>query len=972
MNRRSWMFASVAIGATFSLVAPARAQDAQANAAPAAQAAPSEEGQTEIYVTGSRVQRDGFQAPTPTTVLTAEALQNRGLTNVGDMVNEIPSFRPSQTNQTNTQSSSAAASTFADLRGLGNIRTLTLVNGRRHVPTSATGQVDLNLIPGVLIDRIDVVTGGASAAYGSDAISGVVNVVLNTRLNGFRGDLSLGIAEEGDNFERRISLAWGTEFADGRGHFVIGGEYVKSDGIDSFEDRDWAADYQEVVSFPNNRPAGTPSRIYASGVRFINSLVGGVILGNNADTTPGNGADVLRGIYFPSPGVVGTFTYGQEAGGSSYNFSSSQGVAPRLGHTLVLPIDRRSAVAHLDYELSDSISFFAEANYARSGSDFSGPIPRDTATTGANAIIIRRDNAFLPTQIAAIMDANGITSFPLGRANPDISPTRSINYNTTVRFAAGLNGNLGGGWSWDVYGQYGENQFDSQIRGIRIQQNFLYAYDAIVVGGQIVCRDVSARAAGCVPLNLFGQGAASPAALAYTNGTQIQTINISQTVVAGNIRGEPFSTWAGPVSLAAGVEYRRDTAESVVDSIAARRGYNFSNPAPYSGRFEVKEGYAEIVVPLARDTPFLHSLELNGAIRYTDYSSSGGVTTWKIGGTWEPVDGLRFRGTRSRDIRAPNSAELFSRITTNATLRNPFNGISRSYTVITEPSPALQPEEADTLTVGAVVSPRFLPGFSASVDYYKIDIGGAIASYPAQQILDNCFAETQAGGPGTFCAMASLSGSGAATEINSVSVRLLNLASLKTEGVDFEMAYRFNALGGRINTRFYGTYVAHLISDDGLGVPVTYNGAGIIQTRGSVIDRAGQVGGFTSGLNTGATSLPHWQLNASVNYETERWSTTLTARWIEGGIVDATLVQPGDDDYNPASPISVGDMNVSSRFYLHWAGSFNIIRDGQRRVQVYALVNNLLNTTPPFPNTSVAGFYDRVGRAYKLGVRFQF
>lgn len=386
----------------------------------------------------------------------------------------------------------------------------------------------------------------------------------------------------------------------------------------------------------------------------------------------------------------------------------------------------------------------------------------------------------------------------------------------------------------------------------------------------------------------------------------------------------------------------------------------------------MKEGYAEIVVPLARDVPFLHSLELNGAIRYTDYSSSGGVTTWKIGGTWEPVDGLRFRATRSRDIRAPNSAELFSRITTNATLRNPFNGISRSYTVVTEPSPTLQPEEADTLTVGAVFSPHFLPGFSASVDYYNIDIGGAIASYPAQQILDNCFAETQAGAPGTFCAMASLSGSGAGTEINSVSVRLLNLASLKTEGVDFEMAYRFDALGGRVNTRFYGTYVAHLISDDGLGVPVTYNGAGIIQTRGSVIDRAGQVGGFTSGLNTGATSLPHWQLNLSVNYETERFSSTLTGRWIDGGIVDATLVQPGDPDYNAASPISVADMNVSSRFYLHWAGSYNIIRDGQRRVQVYALVNNLLNTNPPFPNTAVAGFYDRVGRAYKLGVRFQF
>jgi outer membrane receptor protein involved in Fe transport len=421
-----------------------------------------------------------------------------------------------------------------------------------------------------------------------------------------------------------------------------------------------------------------------------------------------------------------------------------------------------------------------------------------------------------------------------------------------------------------------------------------------------------------------------------------------------------------------GAEYRRDTALNVVDSIAAARGFNFSNPAPYQGSFTVKEGYAEVVVPLARDIPFLQSLELNGAVRYTDYSASGGVTTWKLGATWEPFDGLRFRGTRSRDIRAPNSSELFSRTTAQTTVRNPFNGVTRGYSVIFEPSPALRPEEADTLTLGAVFTPRFIPGLSLSVDYYDIKIGGAIASFPAQQIIDNCFAEVQAGKPGSFCASTSLSGTGAGTEINSITVQLLNLASLRTRGVDFELAHRFDLGSGRVTSRVYGTYVADLISDDGLGIAPTFNAAGIIQTRGSVIDRAGQVGGFTAGLNTGATSVPHWQVNGSIGYDTDRWSTTFTGRWIDGGIVDATLVQPGDANYSPLSPISVGPMNVASRFYLNWSGSVNILQKGSNRAQLYAVVNNVLNTEPPFPYSVLAGFYDRIGRSYKVGIRFAF
>jgi hypothetical protein len=170
----------------------------------------------------------------------------------------------------------------------------------------------------------------------------------------------------------------------------------------------------------------------------------------------------------------------------------------------------------------------------------------------------------------------------------------------------------------------------------------------------------------------------------------------------------------------------------------------------------------------------------------------------------------------------------------------------------------------------------------------------------------------------------------------------------------------------------FGTYVAHLITDDGLGTPITYNAAGVIQTRGSLIERAGQVGGFTSGLNTGATSVPHWQLNGSFTFEQPKWSMTLIGRWIEGGIVDATLIQPGDKDYNAASPISVGDMNVASRFYLNWSGTVTVIETDKRKLQFYALVNNVFDKEPPFPNTQVAGFYDRIGRSYKVGFRFTY
>jgi len=957
MNIRMRLLASAAVGGALFASPSAWAQD-QSAGGQAADPAPAQRAQQEIIVTGSRVARSGFQAPTPTTIVGAETIEQRGAVNIGDFLNEIPSFRPSQTNQTNTQSSSASGATFADLRGLGNIRTLTLVDGRRHVPTSALGQVDLNLIPTVLIDRVEVVTGGASAQYGSDAISGVVNVIINRNLQGFRGDVSSGISQQGDNFERRLALGFGTEFSEGRGRIVIGGEYVKSDGVDGFHSRAWGRENHEVIGLPASRAAGMPSRIYVGGVQFMNSLPGGVILGNNADTNPANGADVLRGIMFLPNGGVGNFSYGNEVGGSSYDFSTDVGYGPRTGHALVLPIDRHVVMAALDYEMSDSISMFVEGSYGRSGSDFSGPIPRDTATAGGRMVSIRVDNAYLPDSVRDVMIANNITSFALGRGNEDWNSTRSVNFNTTHRIVGGLRGSLGNGWSWDAYYQYGQNVFDSQIVNNRIQQNFLYAVDAIELdSGDIVCRNTTARAAGCVPINLLGVGSVTPEAIEYVNGTQFQKITISQQVAAANLRGDLFSTWAGPVSFAVGGEYRKDTSRGESDAIAAQGGFNFSNPAPFEGSFDTKEGYAEILVPLAADAPFFKSLELNGAVRYTDYSSSGGVTTWKVGGTWEPFDGIRFRATRSRDIRAPNSAELFSLTSTLSTLTNRFSptGQTRSYPVIFQPSTTLAPEEADTMTLGVVVTPSFLPGLSLSADYYDIDIQGAISAYAPQFIIDNC-----SSGNDFFCQFVELSGSGNNVDIQQVTVETRNIAGIRTKGIDFEAAYRFGVGSGNLTLRGYGTWVMDLIHDDGLGLP------------NSAIDRAGQNGGFTSGLNSGATSAPTLTLNGNMMYDIGPASFTAQGRWISSGKIDASLIGPDDPAYDPGLANSVNTNTVAARFYLNLGASVNIIDDGMRKLQFYTVVNNVLDQDPPFPNTAVAGLYDRIGRFYRVGLRFAY
>jgi len=958
MVRRDHFLCTAALSALMCVAAGAANAQTASGAAEPSRTVPQVD---DIVVTGTRVVRTGFDAPTPTTVLSSEELEQRGSAQIGEFLTEAPAFRATQTPQSNPQSARGAGQYFADLRGLGSIRTLVLVDGRRFVPSSPEGQVDLNLIPSVLVSRVDVVTGGASAQWGSDAVAGVVNVILNSTLDGFKGDFSYGQSTYGDNEESRASVAWGSDFAAGRGHVVVGGEYVKGEGVDSHYDRPFGRDLQEQVSYAGARLANQPSRFFAHGVQPLIFTDGGVIIGPN--TAAGQ---PLRGIQFGPGGAVLPFAYGNAIGTSAIDFSGGQpGLSVRSGHTLSLPVERSIAMVHADFEVNDSITLFAEASYAKAGSDFHTAFARDST---ANALLIQRDNAYLPAAVRNIMTASNIASFSLGRQHKDFGEVSASNFNTTTRFAVGASGKFGDGWTWDAYYQYGENEYRSTLDRLKINANLVFATDAVLLNGAIVCRNATARAAGCVPINLFGEGSPSQEAINYVTGTATYDVDTSQEVMAANIQGTPFSTWAGPVSFAAGVERRVEEAESRVDPISQASGFSYGNPKNFTGSYDVAEGYVEIVAPLLTDAPFAKSIEFNGAYRYADYSTSGGISTWKAGLTWQVNDMLTFRATRSRDIRAPNNSDLFAQTSSQATLRNPFSGATTQMSVVSGGNAALVPEAADTLTLGVVLSPSIVPGLRLSLDYFDIDIADAISSYAAQNVLDSCQAEINAGAAGFFCSFVNRTGTGATTVINSIRTPLLNIAGFRARGYDFEAGYRFDLAGGSINARLFGTYTQDLIANDGLGVRRTYNAAGVIQTVGSVVNRAGQVGGFTSSSITGATSQPHLILNGSVTYSRENWSVTIQERYVGGGLIDASLVGPDDSDYNAASPISIGDNIVKSRLYTNIAGNYQV----NDQVEVYGVVNNVMNEAPPFAYTSYVGFFDKIGRTYKVGMRVAF
>ncbi|WP_129778602.1 TonB-dependent receptor domain-containing protein [Peristeroidobacter soli] len=894
---------------------------AQTSDAPAEPGAPEIE---EIVVTGSLLQRNGFDAPTPVTVLGADDLARVAAPNIADAINQMPALRPSLTPASTTNAAGLAGQSFLDLRGLGYQRTQVLVDGRRYVPTVAAGGVSISSIPQALIRSVDIVTGGASATYGSDAVAGVVNLRIDDKFEGLRGTLQGGLTNHDDYGNYLVSPAYGRSFSGGRGHVVMGVEFSENVGIDRVGDRDWGARNYQLI----NNPAYTatnaePRLILTDNVIYSNVSYGGVI----------NSPGPLHGYQFAADGTPVPFQYGDLVSASTMR--GGDGALTTADGILVAPVERHSAFGRVTYDLTDHVAMFAEAAYNQTKSDFLG-------LASVDQITIHADNAYLPASVRDMM-GNTIPSFVMGKSINDNSRIQNHSDVQTYQVTSGLNGEFGEGWSWDVFYSYGRTDNRLDFSNARISSRFLLAADAVVdpATNAIVCRStLTDPANGCVPVNLFGIGRASPEALAWVNGSGFNRTELTRHETAGTLRGMPFSLPAGSVSVAVGAEYRRQAVDVTSDPLAATARFRGNSLVPYSGEVEVKEAFGEALVPLLSNARWAKKLSVNVAARVTDYSTSGTVTTWKGGADDAINDTVRLRVTRSRDIRAPSLSELFAAGSISNLIINNDPATNQTYLVATASTgnPDLEPEEADTLTAGLVLTPQFAPGFVFSVDYYDIDLENAIISLTPQAILDQCARNNQ-----QACSLITRGAGGLVTTIANVPV---NLQSVRERGVDFDLSYGLPVGPGDLSLRALVNYVDTLTLQNGPTVTVL---------DGSVDQPAiAAVGG-----------TPHVRFNVAADYKTDAYRVSLTARYVGGGEINTAYT---------AKDINI--RSISGRLYFDFSGELPLGRSMDDKSSLFVGVQNLLDKDPPI--TGVGGYgttrslYDVIGRVYSAGLRFNF
>lgn len=941
---------------TFAMLAePAAAQTSPvASSAKQAVDEPAAKGASDgadIVVTGSRAIRNGFAAPTPVTVLSADVLRARADINIADAINQLPQTANSvtQTSQPTAVSGGALGVNQVSLRGLGPTRTLILLDGRRVINSSVTTALaapDINHIPNALVTRVDVVTGGASAAYGSDALSGVVNFVLDHNFTGIKGEVTGGGTTYGDNLAYLASLTAGTAFgADGRGHITVSGEIAFNDGING-NPRPWERNQGGIVV--------NPARTATNGLPFY--LVTGQIGVNNA--TPGGvitSPAALRGVIFGPNGTPGVYDFGTVTANNAQIGGDWQTSRLDTGYDLVAQDARHVLFGRLSYEIAPAFNLFVEYQYARS---------RDTGTVNpfrrsAN-VTIQRDNAFLPQSIRDRMTAAGITSFTLGTTNGDIGRGEVRNTRELNRWTVGVDGNFGIGasrWRWDASYQRSRNEVDSNLFGTAIDvPRYNASVDAVInpATGGTVCRSTLTNPTnGCVPYNALGVGVNGATALNYIRQNSNRHDVMKQDVAAANLSGSPFSTWAGPVSVAVGIEHRRERVSGVVTGNVY---------LPTIGGYHVTEEYFETVVPLARDASWARSLDFNGAIRFTDYSTSGNVTTWKLGAVYEPVPDIRFRATRSRDIRAPNIGELFAlgQIASGANIVDPFNGnvVYTSVNALRRGNPLLKPEVASTLGLGVVLTPSFIPRLQASVDFYKINIAGAVKIPNEQVVLNLCFANPSS----PTCAFIQRVGNVTTGAITQIATPPANVLSQDAKGIDIELSYRLPMRrSGALTFNAAGNYVISLRNADTTGVS---QGAGV-------------VGNFGGILNSGPFA-PRFRSTVRVGYEDPRWNATVAWRFVSANKTNRSLIECAAS-CPTGNVLTISDNTVSSSSLFDVGVSYKpFIRN---TTAVFVAVDNIFNQPPPFVpgQVDIAYFtgqytigYDRIGRTVRAGVRFRF
>ena len=1000
------------IALAFLPAAPTLAQEANSTGEGAAQ-----QQEDSIIVTGSRIRSDGMQAPVPVTVVAADEIETLSPGALISGISQLPQFYGNQTpNSGNFFVRSGYGS--LNLRGLGVNRTLTLLNGRRVPSTSAFGGVDINLFPEAMIQSVETTTGGASAAYGSDAVAGVVNFTLDTNYTGLEISAQGGLTDRGDGENYEISAAFGTEWGGGRGHFLVSGEYYNQEGIFSYTGRDW---YQAWGTFGSGSEADP--------YRFVPDTVSANASFDGRISAPGT---ALHGLAFDRNGNVSPYQPGSE---SQFPFGipparTAGGGNDDLGSevaSLYPDLDRYSLFTYADYELSDDFKVFAQYLHGKT-SIWQYNTPRASFGGTPTALTIFQDNAFLPASVRQTMIDNDIASFTLRRMG-SLEDIGTMYLDDTTKQHIGVAGfeydlDTGGfldGWQVDGFYQYGRSRRNWKQFGLRVDRIFA-AVDAVDDGtGNIVCRVSLFGNAfpGCEPINLFGRGNASDAAIdyvtgqeageqittdvyfaddgfasgrsySYTSSAEKATITTFQQHFAElSAAGDIIDLWAGPLAGAVGGSYRRDEILQLVQDVTNPTanhdsahpvlcsgeapglrgvsvpdclntvGQQYSKVSNIKGAATVWEAFGEALLPLVDTDGF--SAAVNGAVRWADYSGSGSIWAYKGGVETEIADTVRIRGTYSRDVRAANLSERFDKTGGSATITDPRDiGTAAEGTVYTVTrfsggNPAVRPEKADTLTVGVVFQPSFIDGLSMSLDYYDIGIKGAISQVGNQEVVNRCFLQNVQ----EFCDLITL---GANDDIVLVGDVFVNVAKADVRGIDFESSFNtsVNLFGGdeSIGARFFASWLLER-SDTNF--------------NGTKTDLTGQTGA-TQGSGV---YFPYADFKAtgSLTYRNGGLSALVQARHTGSGLQDAcgvpdrcpTLVYIED---NKVDAVTYIDLRIGYEFDL-----------GGREVEVFGNVTNLGNEGPPItPSYSAflgystqqnSSVYDLLGRRYTFGIKFR-
>lgn len=933
----------LAIGLPFSPAFAQQAADSPAEVVDPAEAPPS----GTIVVTGSRIRNGTFNAPTPVTSVSEQQLVTAAPGNMAEALRQIPSVVPGG-GQTAGGGTRAGGQNFLNLRGLGNSRTLVLLDNRRFVPTGPDLLADINLIPQGLVERVDVVTGGASAAYGSDAVAGVANFILNKRLTGLRVNATAGLSERGDNEEFRLTVSGGFNALDDRLHVIAAGEFAKSEGV-SGDDREFRRTAGNQVLDPT-RP-GFLTRI--DDYRTSYTTGGLVVVGTGGTTANRN---LVFGTQFGPGGTPLPYDYGtvsttlRNATGTQ---NGGDGFRASTGQEIVRPLERTSAFTHIDLELAEGLTLYAEGLYGKTVSIFENSPTTRTFTVARTNPYLAAAAPELVTQLTTL----GLTGVSINRLTLERGPTLTTNENETLRGVLGAEGEISG-WSWDVSYQYGRNDTHSPTATNLVIPNFNRALNAVVAAagnaggvaaGTITCADlvnadavIRANAAGCAPFNPFGAGSPSDASLDYVFGTSVFDTRTTQQVVDASISGEVFQLPAGPVSVAVGGEWRKVSAVTTADAASVAAQYRLINQQPFSGSVTVKEAFGEIQIPILGNSA-VGSFDANLAGRLTDYSTSGSVFTWKVGAVWQPIDELRLRGTYSRDIRAPNLEELFATgRQNNITIQDTFtNATYLSVPNRTLGNPALTPEKAKTLVLGLIYQPNWLEGFSLAVDYFDIRISDVIANVGGQDAVDQCNLSNQTSAICNFIVRNS------ANAVIGTQTSPFNLTSQETNGVDMEAQYRTEVADG---------------TDLSLRAFVTYTGKNLTQNPFNTVN-LDEVGDLAQSVQ------PRWRGTLSANLDSDSWGAFMQARYTHSFTWDRLRTLGVDTDFN----------HISSQVYLDAQVSFKIEDFGETQ-EVFLNVSNLLDKEPPYspsrggatPLPTNPNLYDQVGRMFRIGLRARF